>query len=83
MEEMLAEHIALLCIPAFSGSMIGHIDEQFTIPLGIEIEIDADNGSITMLDSGVVCFNYDRVTPKSIALCRQKTGRAVDYCCPS
>jgi muramoyltetrapeptide carboxypeptidase len=54
MEEMLAEHIAPLGIPAFSGSMIGHIDEQFTIPLGIEVEIDADAGSITMLEAGVI-----------------------------
>ena len=54
MEEMLAEHIVPLGIPAFSGSMIGHIDEQFTIPLGIDVEIDADAGSIRMLERGVV-----------------------------
>ena len=54
MEEMLAEHIDPLGIPAFSGSMIGHIDEQFTIPLGIDVEIDADAGSIRMLEAGVV-----------------------------
>ncbi len=54
MEEMLAEHIGPLGIPAFSGSMIGHIDEQFTIPLGIDVEIDADAGSIRMLEAGVV-----------------------------
>ncbi len=54
MEEMLTEHIAPLGIPAFSGSMIGHIDEQFTIALGIDVEIDADAGSIRMLEPGVV-----------------------------
>ena len=54
MEEMLAEHIAPLGIPAFSGSMIGHIDEQFTIPLGIDVELDADAGSIRMLEPGVI-----------------------------
>lgn len=54
MEEMLAGHIAPLGIPAFSGSMIGHIDEQFTIPLGIDVEIDADAGSIRMLEAGVI-----------------------------
>lgn len=54
MEEMLAEHITPLGIPAFSGSMIGHIDEQFTIPLGIDVEIDADAGSIKMLEAGVI-----------------------------
>jgi len=53
MEEMLAEHIKPLGIPAFSGSMIGHIDEQFTIPLGIDVELDADAGSIRMLEAGV------------------------------
>lgn len=54
MEEMIAEHIEPLNIPAFAGSMIGHIDEQFTIPLGIEVEIDADAGTIKMLEAGVV-----------------------------
>ena len=54
MEQMLAEHIVPLGIPAFSGSMIGHIDEQFTIPLGIDVEIDADAGSIRMLEPAVI-----------------------------
>jgi muramoyltetrapeptide carboxypeptidase len=54
MEEMLAEHIDPLGIPAFSGSMIGHIDEQFTIPLGIDVEMNADAGSIRMLEAGVI-----------------------------
>jgi len=53
MEQMIAEHIKPLGIPAFSGTMIGHIDEQFTIPLGIEAEIDADAGTIELLEAGV------------------------------
>jgi len=53
LEEVLNEHIAPLGIPAFSGSMIGHIDQQFTIPLGIDVEIDADAGTIRMLERGV------------------------------
>ena len=54
MEEMIAEHIEPLGIPAFAGTMIGHIDEQFTIPLGIQVEIDANAGTIDMLEAGVV-----------------------------
>ena len=54
LEEVLAEHIAPLEIPAFSGSMIGHIEQQFTIPLGIDVEMDADAGTIRMLEPGVV-----------------------------
>jgi muramoyltetrapeptide carboxypeptidase len=53
MEQMVAEHIRPLGIPSFSGTMIGHIDEQFTIPLGIEVEIDADAGTIELLEAGV------------------------------
>ena len=53
MEEMVAEHIKPLGIPAFAGTMIGHIDEQFTIPLGIQAAIDADAGTIQLLEPGV------------------------------
>jgi muramoyltetrapeptide carboxypeptidase len=53
MEQMIAEHIKPLGIPAFSGSMIGHINEQFTIPLGIDVEIDANAGTIDLLEAGV------------------------------
>ena len=53
MEQMIAEHIKPRSIPAFSGTMIGHIEEQFTIPLGIEVEIDADAGTIELLENGV------------------------------
>lgn len=53
LEEVLDEHIGSLGIPAFSGSMIGHIDQQFTLPLGIDADIDADNGTIRLLEAGV------------------------------
>lgn len=53
MEQVIAEHIRPRGIPAFSGTMIGHIDEQFTIPLGIDVEIDADKGTIELLEAGV------------------------------
>jgi muramoyltetrapeptide carboxypeptidase len=54
MEEMIAEHIKPLGIPAFAGTMIGHIDAQFTIPLGIEVAIDADAGTIELREPGVI-----------------------------
>lgn len=53
MEEMIAEHIRPRGIPAFAGTMIGHIDTQFTIPLGIDVEIDATAGTIELLEAGV------------------------------
>ena len=54
LEQVLDEHIGRRGIPAFSGSMIGHIDQQFTVPIGIDVEIDADLGTITMLETAVL-----------------------------
>jgi len=54
LEEVLDDHIKPLGIPAWYGAMIGHIENKFTIPLGIETEINADNGMITLLEPAVV-----------------------------
>lgn len=51
--QVLKEHIEPLKIPAWYGSMIGHIKDKFTVPLGIEVEIDANSGTIKMLESAV------------------------------
>jgi muramoyltetrapeptide carboxypeptidase len=54
LEEVLADHVAPLGVPAWYGSMIGHIKNYFTVPLGIEAEIDADVGTIRLLEPAVV-----------------------------
>ena len=54
LEEVLADHIKPLGIPAFRGSMIGHISNKFTIPLGVLAEIDASKGTIQLLESAVI-----------------------------
>jgi muramoyltetrapeptide carboxypeptidase len=54
LEQVLRDHLEPLGVPAFAGTMIGHIDRQFTIPLGVEVEIDADAGAIRLLEPGVV-----------------------------
>ncbi|MFZ9709266.1 MAG: S66 peptidase family protein [Steroidobacteraceae bacterium] len=52
--DLLTEHIAPLGIPAYSGAMFGHISRQFTLPVGIEVEIDAAAGTLRMLEPAVV-----------------------------
>ncbi|MCU0444980.1 MAG: LD-carboxypeptidase [Microscillaceae bacterium] len=52
-EDLLDEHIKPLGIPAFYGAMIGHIGNKFTIPVGVEAEIDAGKGTIQLLESPV------------------------------
>ena len=53
LEEVLNDHIQPLKIPAWSGAMIGHIDSKFTVPVGVQARINADRGTITMLESAV------------------------------
>lgn len=52
--DLLADHIVPLGIPAYSGAMFGHIPEQFTLPVGVEVELDADTGQLRMLEPAVV-----------------------------
>jgi muramoyltetrapeptide carboxypeptidase len=51
--DVLDDHVKALGVPAYSGAMIGHVDRQFTLPLGVQVELDADAGTITMLESAV------------------------------
>lgn len=53
LEEILAERFRALGLPTVSGLMIGHIDDQATLPLGCLAELDADAGTLTLLEPGV------------------------------
>jgi muramoyltetrapeptide carboxypeptidase len=52
--EVLQDHIRPLGVPAWAGAMIGHIDRQFTLPVGAEVEVDATAGTLRMLEPAVV-----------------------------
>ncbi|TAE54736.1 MAG: LD-carboxypeptidase [Nostocales cyanobacterium] len=52
--EILQQHIQPLNIPAWYGSMIGHIKDKFTIPVGLNVEINADQGIIKTLEHAVI-----------------------------
>ena len=53
LDEVLEDHVLPLEIPAWRGAMIGHIDDQFTLPQGIQAEIDAAPGTIRLLEPAV------------------------------
>jgi muramoyltetrapeptide carboxypeptidase len=52
--DVLDDHVKPLGVPAFYGAMIGHVEKQFTLPVGLDVELDADAGTITMLEPAVV-----------------------------
>jgi len=54
LQDVLDEHVKPLGIPAFQGMMVGHIKEQFTLPIGCRVTMDADQGTIQLLESPVL-----------------------------
>src|SRR5690554_5303855 len=49
-EQVLDDHIRPLGIPAYRGAMIGHIRQQFIVPVGGRAELDADAGTFRLLE---------------------------------
>ena len=52
-DEVLANYLAPLRIPVAHGFPVGHIDDQWTIPLGVLARLDADAGELEVLESAV------------------------------
>ncbi|HSL52409.1 MAG TPA: LD-carboxypeptidase [Candidatus Deferrimicrobiaceae bacterium] len=52
-EDILGERCRALGVPAVSGIMVGHIEDQTTLPVGCLAELDADAGTLTLLEPGV------------------------------
>jgi len=54
LQQVLEARFQPLGVPAFAGAMFGHdLTAQFTLPVGVEVEIDADQGTITLLEPAV------------------------------
>jgi muramoyltetrapeptide carboxypeptidase len=53
-EEILRDRFEPLGKPALRGLMIGHVENQGFVPIGCEAELDADAGTLTLLEAGVV-----------------------------
>lgn len=52
--QVLQQHLKPHKIPAWFGAMVGHHDRIFTMPEGVNVEVDADKGTIKMLESAVL-----------------------------
>lgn len=50
-DQILDQYILPLNIPAFSGAMIGHVARQFILPVGAQFKLNADEGSLALLES--------------------------------
>jgi len=53
-DEVLANYFDPLGIPVAYGFPVGHIDSQWTLPLGVRARLDADAGEVELLEPAVV-----------------------------
>lgn len=53
LDQTLDLHLQPLTIPAVSGYSIGHIRNQFTLPMGIRARLDTGSQTITLLEEAV------------------------------
>ncbi len=53
LEEVISERLGRLNIPVVMGMPFGHIKENGILPLGVEAELDAGNGTLTLMKAAV------------------------------
>ena len=53
LEQVLAERSEAVGVPTVCGLMIGHVEDQATLPIGCEVELDADARTLTLLEPAV------------------------------
>jgi muramoyltetrapeptide carboxypeptidase len=53
LQQVLDDHFRDLGKPVFYGSAIGHIRDKWTVPVGVEAEMDSVAGTITLLEPAV------------------------------
>jgi muramoyltetrapeptide carboxypeptidase len=52
-DEVLSTYFGELKIPVAYGFPVGHLDEQWTLPLGVRARLDADAGEVELLEGAV------------------------------
>ena len=53
MEQVLRERCEPLGIPTLRGAMIGHVEDQTVVPIGVNARLDVDEGTLTLLEPAV------------------------------
>lgn len=51
---LLQQHLGSLGVPAYQGAWFGHMADQYSLPVGALAEIDADAGTLRLLESAVI-----------------------------
>jgi len=52
-DEVLTTYFGPLKVPVAYGFPVGHVDDQWTLPLGVDVRLDATAGEVEILDGAV------------------------------
>ncbi|WP_313418278.1 S66 peptidase family protein [Sphingobacterium multivorum] len=50
LDQLFNDYIKPLKIPAYTGAVVGHIAEQFILPVGAKVRVDASQGTIALME---------------------------------
>lgn len=53
LDEVFDDYFLPLQVPVYRGAMIGHIRRKFTVPVGLPAEMDAEAGTLQLLEPAV------------------------------
>ena len=53
LDEVFRDYFLGLGVPVYSGAQFGHVKRKFTLPLGVPAEVDADAGTVRLLQAAV------------------------------
>ena len=54
LDEVIDDHFAASPVPSVYGYSFGHIQHQFTIPLGVKARLDTERRTLTLLETAVL-----------------------------
>ncbi len=53
LDEVFDDYFGPLQVPVFRGAQFGHLPHKYTLPLGVQVEMDADAGTLRLLEPAV------------------------------
>lgn len=53
LDEVFEQHFGQATFPVYQGAQFGHVRNKFTLPIGTMAEMDADQGSIRLIEAAV------------------------------
>ena len=54
LDEVFDDYFKPLNVPVYSGAQFGHVKRKFTLPVGLEVEMDANAGTVRYLQPAVL-----------------------------